>query len=69
MDGDTVETGEFRRFVAQMPGTASRISFERLSEVRNASPNLRQMIDSHPHRRRTDGDWLGLLDQESIMLR
>jgi hypothetical protein len=51
-DGDTVEVGVFRRFVAQMSGTASRITFERLSEVRNARPNLRQMIDPHPHRRR-----------------
>jgi hypothetical protein len=58
MDGDTVEVGVFRRFVAQMSGTASRISFERLSEVRNDGPNPRQMINPNPHRRRTDGDWL-----------
>jgi CRP-like cAMP-binding protein len=34
----------FGRYVVQMSGTASRISFERLSEVRNARPGLRQMI-------------------------
>ncbi len=34
----------FGRYVVQMSGTASRIAFERLNEVRNARPNLRQLI-------------------------
>jgi CRP-like cAMP-binding protein len=34
----------FGRYVVQMSGTASRIAFERLNEVRNACPNLRQLI-------------------------
>ena len=34
----------FGRYIVQMSGTASRIAFERLNEVRNACPNLRQLI-------------------------
>ena len=34
----------FGRYIVQMPGTASRIPFERLNEVRNARPALRQLI-------------------------
>jgi CRP-like cAMP-binding protein len=34
----------FGRYIVQMAGTASRIAFERLNEVRNACPNLRQLI-------------------------
>jgi CRP-like cAMP-binding protein len=34
----------FGRYVVQMSGTASRIPFERLNEVRNARPALRQLI-------------------------
>jgi CRP-like cAMP-binding protein len=34
----------FGRYVVQMPGTASRITFERIKEVQNARPNLRQLI-------------------------
>jgi CRP-like cAMP-binding protein len=34
----------FGHYVVQMSGTASRIAFERLDEVRNASPNLRQLL-------------------------
>jgi CRP-like cAMP-binding protein len=34
----------FGRYVVQMAGTASRIPFERLNEVRNARPALRQLI-------------------------
>src|SRR5215213_5746880 len=34
----------FGRYVVQMGGTASRIPFERLNEVRNARPGLRQLI-------------------------
>jgi CRP-like cAMP-binding protein len=34
----------FGRYVVQMGGTASRILFERMDEVRNARPNLRQLI-------------------------
>jgi CRP-like cAMP-binding protein len=34
----------FGRYVVQMSGTASRIAFERLDEVRNARPNLRRLI-------------------------
>jgi CRP-like cAMP-binding protein len=34
----------FGRYVVQMSGTASRIAVERLNKVRNARPNLRQLI-------------------------
>ena len=34
----------FGRYIVQMSGTASRIPFERLNEVRNARPALRQLI-------------------------
>jgi CRP-like cAMP-binding protein len=34
----------FGRYVVQMAGTASRISYERLDEVRNARPKLRHLI-------------------------
>jgi CRP-like cAMP-binding protein len=34
----------FGRYIVQMGGTASRIPFERLNEVRNARPGLRQLI-------------------------
>jgi len=34
----------FGRYIVQMTGTASRIQFERLSEVRNVCPRLRQLI-------------------------
>jgi CRP-like cAMP-binding protein len=34
----------FGRYIVQFSGTASRIAYERLNEVRNASPNLRQLI-------------------------
>jgi CRP-like cAMP-binding protein len=34
----------FGRCIVQMGGTASRIPFERLNEVRNARPGLRQLI-------------------------
>jgi CRP-like cAMP-binding protein len=34
----------FGRYIVQMAGTASRIHFERLSEVRHACPKLRQLI-------------------------
>jgi len=34
----------FGRYIVQMGGTASRITYERLNEVRNACPALRQVI-------------------------
>jgi CRP-like cAMP-binding protein len=34
----------FGRYVVQMSGSASRMAFERLNEVRNALPNLRRLI-------------------------
>src|SRR5215216_5976540 len=34
----------FGRYVVQMSGTASRIAFERLNEVRNTCAGLRQLI-------------------------
>jgi CRP-like cAMP-binding protein len=34
----------FGRYIVQMSGTASRATFERLNEVRNARPALRQLI-------------------------
>jgi CRP-like cAMP-binding protein len=34
----------FGCYIVQFSGTASRIAYERLNEVRNASPNLRQLI-------------------------
>ena len=42
--GALVTREAFGRYIVQMSGTASRISFERLDEVRNASPNLRHLI-------------------------
>ena len=37
----------FGRYVVQMAGTASRIAVERLDEVRNAHPELRQLFASY----------------------
>ncbi len=37
----------FGRYVVQMAGSASRIAVERLNEVRNAHPKLRQLIASY----------------------
>jgi CRP-like cAMP-binding protein len=37
-------TEAFGRYVVQMPGTASRIVYERLNQVRNARPGLRQLM-------------------------
>lgn len=37
----------FGRYVVQMGGTASRASYERLNEVRNARPKLRQLIANY----------------------
>ncbi len=34
----------FGRYIVQMSGTASRIAFERLDEVRHTCPNLRRLI-------------------------
>jgi CRP-like cAMP-binding protein len=34
----------FGRYVVQMSGTASRIAFERLNEVRNACPNVHHLL-------------------------
>jgi CRP-like cAMP-binding protein len=34
----------FGRYVVQISGSASRMAFERLNEVRNALPNLRRLI-------------------------
>jgi hypothetical protein len=34
----------FGRYIVQMSGTASRIQFERLDEIRNACPGLRQLL-------------------------
>src|SRR3954447_20856778 len=34
----------FGRYIVQMSGSGSRISFERLNEVRNACPNLQHLI-------------------------
>ena len=34
----------FGRYIVQMDGTASRASYERLNELRNARPKLRQLI-------------------------
>lgn len=42
--GALVTREAFGRYIVQMSGTASRISFERLNEVRNACPNLRDLI-------------------------
>ena len=42
--GALVTREAFGRYIAQMSGTASRISFDRLNEVRNARPKLRQLI-------------------------
>ena len=44
----TLPTREsFGRYVVQMSGFASRISVDRLEEVRNARPKLRQLIASY----------------------
>jgi len=37
----------FGRYVVQMSGSASRMAFERLNEVRNARPNLRRLITNY----------------------
>src|SRR3712207_2609088 len=37
----------FGRYIVQMSGTASRIAYERLNEVRNARPKLRQLISHY----------------------
>jgi CRP-like cAMP-binding protein len=37
----------FGRYIVQMAGTASRIHFDRLSEVRHACPKLRQLIRNY----------------------
>jgi CRP-like cAMP-binding protein len=37
----------FGRYVVQMSGTASRISFERLNEARNARPKLHHLLTSY----------------------
>ncbi len=42
--GALVTREAFGRYIVQMSGTASRIAFERLSEVRNTRPKLRQLI-------------------------
>jgi CRP-like cAMP-binding protein len=42
--GALVTREAFGRYIVQMSGTASRIPFEHLNEVRNACPNLRQLI-------------------------
>jgi len=42
--GALVTREAFGRYIVQMPGTASRISFERLIEARNASPSLKHLI-------------------------
>jgi CRP-like cAMP-binding protein len=42
--GALVTREAFGRYIVQMSGTASRIPFERLNEVRNACPNLRDLI-------------------------
>jgi hypothetical protein len=34
----------FGRYIVQMPGTASRIAFERMKAAQNARPKLRQLI-------------------------
>jgi len=34
----------FGRYVVQMSGTASRMAFERLNEIRNARPNIRKLV-------------------------
>jgi CRP-like cAMP-binding protein len=34
----------FGRYIVQMSGTASRVPYEHLNEVRNARPNVRQLI-------------------------
>ena len=46
--GGTLLTREaFGRYIVQIGGTASRISAERLDEVRNACPKLRRLIKSY----------------------
>ncbi len=37
----------FGHYIVQMSGSASRIAFERLNEVRNALPNLRRLITNY----------------------
>ncbi|WP_152568707.1 Crp/Fnr family transcriptional regulator [Microvirga sp. BSC39] len=42
--GALVTREAFGRYIVQMSGTASRISFDRLNEIRSACPNLRDLI-------------------------
>ncbi|MEZ0172259.1 Crp/Fnr family transcriptional regulator [Microvirga sp. TS319] len=37
----------FGRYIVQMAGSASRIAFERLNDVRNARPNVRKLIANY----------------------
>ena len=37
----------FGRYIVQMAGSASRVSLERLDEVRNSRPGLRQLIRNY----------------------
>ena len=37
----------FGRYVVQMSGTASRMAFERLNEIRNARPNIRKLVTNY----------------------
>jgi hypothetical protein len=37
----------FGRYIVQMSGSASRITFERLNEVRNACPTIRRLITNY----------------------
>ncbi len=37
----------FGRYMVQMPGTASRIAYKRLDEVRSARPRLRQLLTDY----------------------
>ncbi len=37
----------FGRYIVQISGTASRVAFERLNEVRNIRPKLRQLITNY----------------------
>jgi CRP-like cAMP-binding protein len=37
----------FGRYIVQISGTASRVAFERLNEIRNVRPKLRQLITNY----------------------
>jgi CRP-like cAMP-binding protein len=45
--GTLAPRASFGRYMVQMPGTASRIAYEHLAEVRSARPKLQQLLTAY----------------------